>query len=164
MVFELQDWLRLGFSHRASKAKISSTNLETFEKFNFENMGKHKHYLYKVVETFSQAGVDFFNQSSLARRKATSLGCTLEKNMPLHFEKNIPFFIQSEFFPGWTTSQPWKEHVNNLLMWSLIRGNCSLIERGSCNSKGLIVPKSKREGRQDRRNPAVPKKNLVHSG
>jgi hypothetical protein len=35
-------------------------------------------------------------------------------------------------------------------------------DRGNCNGQGLIVPKSKREGRQDRRKPAVPERTLSH--
>jgi hypothetical protein len=37
-------------------------------------------------------------------------------------------------------------------------------DRGNCNHQGLIVPKSKREGRQDRRKPAVPRTNIIRSG
>jgi hypothetical protein len=34
-------------------------------------------------------------------------------------------------------------------------------DRGNCNTWGLIVPKAKREGRQNRRKPAVPRTNLL---
>jgi hypothetical protein len=39
-------------------------------------------------------------------------------------------------------------------------------DRGNCNCYGLIVSKSKREGRQDRsrRKPAVPRTNIIPSG
>jgi hypothetical protein len=40
----------------------------------------------------------------------------------------------------------------------------SLLIRGSSNWQGLIVPKSKREGRQDRIKPGVPRTNLIPSG
>jgi hypothetical protein len=36
-------------------------------------------------------------------------------------------------------------------------------DRGNCNCYGLIVPKSKIEGREDRRKPAVPRTNIIPS-
>jgi hypothetical protein len=37
-------------------------------------------------------------------------------------------------------------------------------DKGNCNCYGLIVPKLKREGRQDRRKPAVPRTNIIPAG
>jgi hypothetical protein len=47
-------------------------------------------------------------------------------------------------------------------------GHCGLllpsrIDRGNCNGWGLIVPKAKRDERQDRRKPAVPRTNCIRS-
>jgi hypothetical protein len=38
---------------------------------------------------------------------------------------------------------------------------CVRFSRRNCNCQGFIVPKSKREGRQDRRKPAVPRTNII---